>query len=248
MPKGGRLDLLVDRCVIDQTSSSEKMMPPGSYVSISVTDTGTGIDPEILSRIFDPFFTTKKIGEGTGLGLSMIYGFTQQSGGQVKVQSSLGVGTTVTLYFPVDDSQPDEPELGPHEAHEAELPSHDETILLVDDEAAIRLMTSELLSEVGYRVIEAVDSVSAMKQAETLERLDLLLTDIGLPGLMNGISLANELKMKYPHLKVLFITGFAGASGLVSPDSATRILTKPFSLNELNSRVHSLLSTLPEEN
>lgn len=248
MPTGGRLDLQVDRCVVDQTSSSEKTMPPGSYVSISVTDSGTGIDPEILARIFDPFFTTKKIGEGTGLGLSMIYGFTQQSGGQVKVQSSLGVGTTVTLYFPIDDSLPDEPKTGPYESHESEPLSHNETILLVDDEAAIRLMTSELLSEVGYRVIEAVDSVSAMKQAEKLDRLDLLLTDIGLPGLMNGISLANELKGKYPHLKVLFITGFAGGSGLVSPDLATRLLTKPFSLNELNSSINALLSTLPDGN
>jgi PAS domain S-box-containing protein len=240
MPNGGTLDLQVDRCVIDQALSSEKMLPSGSYVSISVTDSGTGISPEILPRIFDPFFTTKKIGEGTGLGLSMIYGFTQQSGGQVRVHSSLGVGTTVTMYFPVDDSQPGEIEPDSNIPDEAELSGHNETILLVDDEAAVRQMVAELLSESGYRVVEAVDSVSAMKQAEKLEHLDLLLTDIGLPGMMNGISLAAQFKLKYPQLKVLFVTGFAGGSNLVSVDATTRVLTKPFSLNELSSRVHSL--------
>jgi PAS domain S-box-containing protein len=241
MPNGGRLDLLVDRCVIDPASSSDKMMPPGSYVSISVTDSGTGINPDILSRIFDPFFTTKKIGEGTGLGLSMIYGFTQQSGGQVRVHSKVGVGTSVTLYFPVDDSQPVEIGTRSDTSQTTETTGHNEIILLVDDEAAVRQMASELLSETGYRVVEAVDSVSAINQAEKLEHLDLLLTDIGLPGMMNGISLAAELKLKHPRLKVLFITGFAGGSNLVSVDATTRVLAKPFSLNELSSRVHALI-------
>jgi PAS domain S-box-containing protein len=241
MPTGGRLNLLVDRCIIDPASSSDKMMPSGSYVSISVTDSGTGIDPEILSRIFDPFFTTKKIGEGTGLGLSMIYGFTQQSGGQVRVHSKVGIGTTVTLYFPVDNSQPTETNISSNTPQTTDTNGHNETILLVDDEAAVRQMASELLSETGYRVVEAVDSVSAINQAEKLEHLDLLLTDIGLPGMMNGISLAAELKLKHPKLKVLFITGFAGGSSLVTVDATTRVLAKPFSLNELSSRVHALL-------
>ncbi|KQZ81605.1 GAF domain-containing hybrid sensor histidine kinase/response regulator [Pseudomonas sp. Root562] len=240
MPNGGTLDLSVDRCVIDEASSSEKMMPTGSYVSISVTDSGTGIKPELLSRIFDPFFTTKKIGEGTGLGLSMIYGFTQQSGGQVRVHSSVGVGTTVTLYFPVDNSEPDKTQAH-SESGSTEPVGNGETILLVDDEAAVRQMASELLSETGYCVVEAVDSVSAIKQAEKLGHLDLLLTDIGLPGMMNGISLAAELKLKFPQMKVLFITGFAGGSSLISVDATTKVLTKPFSLNELSSRVHALI-------
>jgi CheY-like chemotaxis protein len=171
----------------------------------------------------------------------MIYGFTQQSGGQVRVHSSLGIGTTVTLFFPVDDSLPDDPKVAPGDTQQLVPSGQNETILLVDDEAAIRQMASELLSDIGYRVIEAVDSASAIKQAEKLEHLELLLTDVGLPGLMNGISLAAELKKKYPLLKVLFITGFAGGSRLVSVDRTTRLLTKPFSLNELTSRVHSLL-------
>jgi CheY-like chemotaxis protein len=173
----------------------------------------------------------------------MIYGFTQQSGGQVRVHSSLGVGTTVTLYFPVDDSQPEVPKVDLGDANQLISSGHNETILLVDDEPAIRQMALELLSEIGYRVIEAADSVSAIKQAETLEHLDLLLSDVGLPGSMNGISLAAELRKKFPRLKVLFITGFAGGSRLVSVDKTTRLLTKPFSLNELTSRVHSLLNT-----
>ncbi|MFL1514259.1 ATP-binding protein [Pseudomonas prosekii] len=240
MPNGGTLDLRVDRCVIDQAASSEKLLPSGTYVSISVTDSGTGISPDILSRIFDPFFTTKKIGEGTGLGLSMIYGFTQQSGGQVRVHSTLGIGTTVTMYFPIDHSQPGELKTSADTPEEHELTAHNETILLVDDEAAVREMAAELLSESGYRVVEAVDSVSAIKQAEKLDHLDLLVSDIGLPGMMNGISLAAQLRLKYPQLKVLFVTGFAGGTNLVSVDATPRVLTKPFSLNELSSRVHAL--------
>lgn len=242
MPNGGTLSLEVDRCLVDQASSREKMMPQASYVTISVTDSGTGISPEHLSRIFDPFFTTKKIGEGTGLGLSMIYGFTQQSGGQVKVHSSLGMGTTVTLYFPVDQSQAVPDQHNPQIIQPPEPSGHCETILLVDDETAVRKMASEFLTDIGYRVIEAVDSVSALKQAEKLEQLDLLLTDIGLPGLMNGVSLAAEFKERYPQLKVLFITGFAGGSNLVPTDATTRVLTKPFSLNDLSQRVRSLIN------
>ncbi|MNC54369.1 Blue-light-activated protein [compost metagenome] len=147
----------------------------------------------------------------------------------------------MTLYFPVDDSQPVEIGTRSDTSQTTETTGHNEIILLVDDEAAVRQMASELLSETGYRVVEAVDSVSAINQAEKLEHLDLLLTDIGLPGMMNGISLAAELKLKHPRLKVLFITGFAGGSNLVSVDATTRVLAKPFSLNELSSRVHALI-------
>ncbi|MCU1763205.1 ATP-binding protein [Pseudomonas sp. 14P_8.1_Bac3] len=241
MPDGGTLGLAVDRCLIDQTLSSDKNMAPGAYVSLAVTDSGTGISPDILSRIFDPFFTTKKIGEGTGLGLSMIYGFTQQSGGQVRVHSTLGIGTTVTLYFPVDESPPVE-----KPAHSSVLPQqesrgHHETILLVDDEATVRQMASEFLTETGYDVAEAADSVSALKQLEKLDHLELLLTDIGLPGAMNGINLAAAFRLKFPRLKVLFITGFAGGSGLVAVDEHTQLLTKPFSLVDLGQRVQQLV-------
>ncbi|SFX23680.1 PAS domain S-box-containing protein [Pseudomonas sp. NFACC43] len=243
MPGGGALKLNVHSRLIDEQSADEKMLPSGPYVDISVVDTGTGISADILSRVFDPFFTTKPIGEGSGLGLSMIYGFVQQSGGQVRIRSSVGVGTTVTMYFPVV-SQPSAttPQPGSEETTSLQ-PGNNETILLVDDEAAIRQMVAEFLAETGYRVIESLDSVSALKQAEKTGPVDLLLTDIGLPGAMNGIALAREMRARHPRLKVLFITGFAEGERLVTADAHTRILTKPFSLNELGQRVSSLIQT-----
>ncbi|WP_448693659.1 ATP-binding protein [Pseudomonas rhizophila] len=241
MPGGGTLKLDVQRCVIDATSSSEKMMPPGPYVAISVTDSGTGISADILSRVFDPFFTTKRIGEGSGLGLSMIYGFAQQSGGQVKIQSSVGVGTTVTMYFPVVSQSPIRVKSAHLDDTAPLQPGANETILVVDDEAAIRQLVSEFLTETGYHVIDALDSVSALKQADKTEHIDLLLTDIGLPGTINGISLANEMKARYPSLKVLFITGFAEGKNLVSVDTTTHVLAKPFSLTDLGRRVSALI-------
>ncbi|WP_320110200.1 ATP-binding protein [Pseudomonas sp. B21-054] len=241
MPGGGTLKLQVRSCVITERSSSEKTLPPGPYVDISVMDSGTGISADILSRVFDPFFTTKRIGEGSGLGLSMIYGFVQQSGGQVRIHSSVGVGTTVTMYFPVVNQPPASIEQTQSNETTSLQPGSNETILLVDDEAAIRQMASEFLSDTGYRVVEALDSVSALKHADKLGSIDLLLTDIGLPGTMNGISLAEEMKARYPQLKVLFITGFAEGESLVRVDATTRILTKPFSLNDLSQRVSSLL-------
>lgn len=242
MTAGGTLRLQVERSVIDEKSSSEKMMPPGPYVAISVTDSGTGIDPDVLSRVFEPFFTTKKLGEGTGLGLSMIYGFTQQSGGQVRIHSNLDVGTTVTMYFPVVSDLPTQASGAESDSTCHELrATGNETILLVDDEAAIRQMVSEFLSDMGYRVAQAVDSVSAVKQADKLDHIDLLLTDIGLPGATNGLGLAQEMRGRFSQLKVLFITGFAGGANLVATDATTAVLTKPFNLNDLCLRVKSLI-------
>ncbi|MCP2073273.1 UNVERIFIED_ORG: PAS domain S-box-containing protein [Pseudomonas lini] len=241
MPGGGALKLDVYRCVIDEKSSSEKIMPAGPYVGISVTDSGMGISAEIMSRVFDPFFTTKRIGEGSGLGLSMIYGFAQQSGGQVKIHSTVGVGTTVTMYFPVVRRFPSPLKSAKPTGIEPLPPGSNETILLVDDEAAIRQMVAEFLSENGYRVLQALDSDSALKQADNAEHIDVLLTDIGLPGAMNGINLADELRARHPTLKVLFITGFAEGESLVSVDATTRVMTKPFNLTDLGLRVGALI-------
>jgi|GEM_PF-810427 len=245
MPTGGTLKLEVQRCVIDEKSAREKMMPPGPYVAISVTDSGTGIGDDIMSRVFDPFFTTKRIGEGSGLGLSMIYGFTQQSGGQVKIQSTVGLGTTVTMYFPLVRHTVTKAK-APAPQTTAPQPGRNETILLVDDEAPIRQMVAEYLSETGYRIIDALDSVSALKQAEKNPHIDLLLTDIGLPGAMNGLGLAGELRSRNPALKVLFITGFAEGERLVPLDATTRVMTKPFRLADLGQRVRTLLH--PDDN
>jgi PAS domain S-box-containing protein len=243
MPNGGTLKLKVERRVVDATASAEIMIPTGAYATISVSDTGTGIKPEVLPRVFEPFYTTKKIGEGTGLGLSMIYGFTQQSGGQVRIHSTEGVGTSVTMYFPVVNLEPTKEEgAAAVEVDDLARARSGQTILLVDDETAIRQTVSELLTELGYRVINAVDSVSALKQADRLSHIDLLLTDIGLPGTTNGVSLAEQFESRYPGIKILFITGFAGGSSLVSVSSTRQLLTKPFNLTELCKRVNALIN------
>ncbi|MDO7896058.1 ATP-binding protein [Pseudomonas citrulli] len=243
MPDGGLLKLDVHRCVIDEHSDDAKLLPPGPYVAIAVSDSGTGISADIMSRVFDPFFTTKRLGEGSGLGLSMIYGFARQSGGQVRIQSTVGEGTTVTMYFPMARRASQRAKSVRQDSAAQVQPGGNETILLVDDEAAIRQMVSEYLGETGYRVVEALDSVSALQQAEKIGTFDLLLTDIGLPGAMNGIGLADALRQRHPGLKVMFITGFAEGESLVSADPTTWIMTKPFSLTDLGRRVRSLIQS-----
>jgi len=243
MPEGGVLKLDVHRYVIEENGADAKLLPPGPYVAIAVSDSGTGISADILSRVFDPFFTTKRLGEGSGLGLSMIYGFAQQSAGHVRIQSNVGEGTTVTMYFPVARRASQRTKTAAPDSVAPVQPGGNETILLVDDEAAIRQMVSEYLAETGYRVVEALDSVSALQQAEKAGAIDLLLTDIGLPGAMNGIGLADELRKRDPGLKVLFITGFAEGESLVSVNATTWIMTKPFSLTDLGRRVRSLIQS-----
>jgi PAS domain S-box-containing protein len=241
MPAGGTLSISTQRLDIDSNTGHDKEMQPGSYILISVTDDGSGMEEDVLRRAFDPFFTTKKIGEGTGLGLSMIYGFTQQSGGQVRIHSTVGLGTTVSMYFPVDQ----------REASKAtstvtrELPGaqgNGETILIVDDETGIRETAVELLNERGYDVFEAIDSRSALAKASSLGTIDLLITDIGLPGAINGLVLAEQLKSAHPDLKVLFITGYAKAAGIGEGIALGKVLLKPFSLGDLEQAVSRLLS------
>jgi PAS domain S-box-containing protein len=246
MPSGGKLTISTQRLDIREAGASNRTMDPGSYVLISVADTGVGMNEEVLRRAFDPFFTTKKIGQGTGLGLSMIYGFAQQSGGQVKIQSAPDAGTIVTLYFPVD--------LRVIERHQnngiSDLPSTNNqsaVILVVDDEAGVRESTVEVLVEQGYKVFEAVDSTSAFSQLRKLEVVDLLITDIGLPGTMNGLMLAKAFKAERPTLKILFITGYAKVQGISEGLLMGKMLSKPFSLNDLMHSVSTILSADTED-
>ncbi|MHA6493922.1 ATP-binding protein [Pseudomonas borbori] len=242
MPLGGALIMETRDVVLDEQQAMEYQLAPGGYVSIAVTDNGSGMSPEVVARAFDPFFTTKQTGEGTGLGLSMIYGFTQQSGGQVRIHSQLGVGTTVTMYFP------QLPESQEHDALDInamlDLPmARGEVVLLVDDEVVVRQLVFELLRELGYRAVAAIDSTSAFKQSKKMPHIDLIVTDIGLPGAINGMRLAEAIRDIHPNAKVLFITGFAKDPGL---DQAiklpgTALLTKPFGIEEFSVRVRSLL-------
>lgn len=240
MDGSGSLSIQSQLFLADAITAAQKDIEPGEYVMISVTDDGCGMEPEVLRRAFEPFFTTKQIGEGTGLGLSMIYGFMQQSGGQVRIHSTPQVGTTITMYFPSDwrtaastDDCVDEPLL---------RQGSGETLLLVDDETSVREVISEFLREKGYEVTEAIDSVSASAHAEKMDKIDLLISDIGLPGAVNGVMLAEQLKAERPGLKVLFISGFAKTDGTKASPAPSDILTKPFSLAELSERVARTLN------
>lgn len=241
MPGGGNLVIEISHHVIDGELALLRDLPPGDYIGVSVTDNGEGMAPDVAARAFDPFFTTKNISEGTGLGLSMVYGFTQQSGGQARIHSKPGLGTTVTLYFPrqagketVIAGKPDT-----HETHT----SQGESILVVDDEHSVRELMVEVLEDLGYQVIAAVDGADGLAQALSMESLDVLVTDVGLPGSMNGRDLAEKLRSRLPDLKVLFVTGFAADKSLeqATRQPHTRLLTKPFSLDELSRRVRLLL-------
>ncbi|HLY57811.1 MAG TPA: response regulator, partial [Stellaceae bacterium] len=191
---------------------------------------------------FDPFFTTKPVGKGTGLGLSMIYGFAKQSNGQVRICSEVGKGTTVKLYLPRhagevpedvdDDGRPALPNDGAGE-----------TVLVVDDEPTVRMLIHDVLEELGYRTIEAADAASALKVLESDIGIDLLITDIGLPGGMNGIQMAEAVRERRPDQKILFITGFAetAAAGDRHIEPGTHLLKKPFAVENLASRVRAII-------
>ncbi len=242
MPEGGRITVETGNRVFDTQSARQQEIPEGEYLAIRVTDTGTGMPPEVLDKAFEPFFTTKPMGEGTGLGLSMIYGFAQQSGGQVRIRSQLGAGTTVSLYLPRYLGTADR-DTGPRGLPPVLPAQRGETVLVVDDEPTVRLLITDLLADLGYRAIVVADAVAGLEVLQSSVRIDLLLTDVGLPGGMNGLQLANAGRLSRPDLRVLFITGYAENalfhSGQLEPGMA--VLTKPFSVNDLAERMHELI-------
>jgi len=209
---------------------------------LRVTDTGTGMTPEVLSRAFDPFFTTKPIGVGTGLGLSMIYGFVQQSGGQVRIASTIGEGTCVCLYLPVHAGSLPQVAVT---AQQGEVPraGGNECVLVVDDETTVRMLVAEVLKDLGYKALEAADGMTALALLRSDLRIDLLVTDVGLPGGLNGRVLAEEARVVRPQLKVLFITGYAEDSVLSPSDlePGMYIQTKPFGMDILARRIRHLI-------
>lgn len=242
MPDGGLLTIETGNKRLDARAAADQDLPEGEYVSLCGTDTGTGMSPDIIERVFDPFFTTKPIGQGTGLGLSMIYGFVRQSGGQVRIYSEVGQGTTMCLYLPrhlgnVASSTQSSDERDPLRA----LPG--ETILVVEDEIAIRQLVVEILTDAGYRVLEAPTGPAGVRVMQSDERIDLLISDVGLPGGLNGRQVADAGRAVRPSLKVLFVTGYAAnaAVGAGHLEEGMEILTKPFNIGELESRVHALI-------
>ena len=241
MPDGGRLSISTANVSFDGISADAPALVPGEYVCIDVTDTGTGMTAEVAARAFDPFFTTKPIGQGTGLGLSMIYGFARQSNGHATIDSKPGQGTSVRLYLPRHQKGIAAEQAAA--AASAERATVGETILVVEDEPVVRGVILEMLGEQGYRTLEAVDGPAGLKLLRGGHRIDLLVTDVGLPG-MNGRQLADQAREMRPGLKVLFITGYAEsvamADGFLQP--GMEMITKPFDLGNLSRRVRAMVS------
>ncbi len=240
MPNGGRLTITTFNDVVTGDGTLPDL-PAGDYVRVRVADTGVGMSPDLVARAFDPFFTTKPIGQGTGLGLSMIYGFARQSGGRVELLSELGRGTFVDLQLPrqsgIVPSQ-----TGPSEALSEPVAGGGRTVLVVDDEPAIRMLVRDILFERGYRVLEAEDGIGGLKILRSRETIDLLVTDVGLPNGMNGRQLADAARGLREGLKVLFITGYAETTvlGDGALDQGMEVLTKPFTIARLMDRVGAL--------
>ena len=242
MPDGGKLTIETGNRWLDERAAAQRGMAPGQYVSLCVTDTGTGMTPDVVARAFDPFFTTKPIGQGTGLGLSMVYGFAGQSGGAVRIYSEVGKGSMICIYLPrhvaeeVDEEQHFEPAAVPDGGSAS-------TILVVDDEPLVRMVAVEILEELGYHVLEADDGPSALKVLNTRPDIDLLITDVGLPNGMNGRQLADLVRQQRPELNVLFITGYAENAVLNHGhlERGMQVATKPFSAETLSRRVRELI-------
>jgi CheY-like chemotaxis protein len=244
MPNGGCLTVETANVRLDEAyASGEVDVTPGDYVVLAVSDTGTGIAPDVLARVFDPFFTTKEPGKGSGLGLSMVYGFAKQSGGHVKIYSEVGHGTTVRLFLPraavaaAKDARPARDDL--------EVAGRAATILVVEDDPDVRRSVVNQLARLGHRIHEAEDAAAALKFLKRGEHIDLLFTDIIMPGGMSGIDLAAEARKRRPDLKVLFTTGFAEAFSRnvahVGPNG--RLLTKPYGLRDLDKKIRETLQS-----
>jgi PAS domain S-box-containing protein len=244
MPDGGRLTIETANTWVDERAARERDMQPGQYVAICVTDTGVGMPPDVMARALDPFYTTKPTGEGTGLGLSMIYGFAKQSNGQVRLYSEVGAGTTARIYLPRHQGEvTNEEEMQPELAGAARADAGD-TVLVVDDEASVRMLVTEVLGELGYTAIEAADSASGLKVLQSDVRIDLLVTDVGLPGGMNGRQMTDAARQRRPKLKVLFITGYAenAAIGNGHLGPGMHVLTKPFAMDKLASKIKDIIT------
>jgi PAS domain S-box-containing protein len=242
MPEGGSLTIETGNRILDEHQAKPMELAPGPYVMLSVSDTGGGMTADIMARAFDPFFTTKPIGAGTGLGLSMVYGFVRQSGGQARIYSEPGEGTTVCLYLPryAGEQEVNEPAEEPPPTRHGD----GETVLVVDDEPSVRMLVNEVLEELGYAALEAEDGASGFKVLESPRRVDLLVTDVGLPGGMNGRQLAEAALAIRPGLKILFITGYAETTVISGGDlqPGMHVVTKPFSLETLGRRIKEIIA------
>jgi len=242
MPDGGKLTIETANSHLDDAYARlHDEVEPGQYVGIFVTDTGVGMSTQTVSQAFDPFFTTKDIGQGTGLGLSQVYGFIKQSGGHVKIYSEVGQGTTVKLYLPRHRGAED---LVNGREETRELPrGRGETVLVVEDDPDVRDYTIEIVGELGYAVVSAADGATALRLLDSHPEVHLLFTDVGLPGGMNGRQLAEQALRRQPRLKVLYTTGYA-RNAIVHQgrlDSGVEVVFKPFTAAALAIKIHEVL-------
>jgi PAS domain S-box-containing protein len=243
MPEGGQLVIATHNMEVDEAAAAAHAdRAAGDYVCISVSDSGTGMDAETIARAFEPFFTTKPIGQGTGLGLSMIYGFARQSEGYAQIESEPGRGTTVHLCLPRFQGEADDETTA--DATRAALAESGETVLVIEDEPVVRGLVVEVLADLGYRAVEAVDGPQGLEIVQSAQRIDLLITDVGLPGL-NGRQVADAARALRPDLKILFMTGYAENAALTSGslDPGMTLITKPFTMEALATRVREIIET-----
>jgi CheY-like chemotaxis protein len=243
MPNGGKVTIETANAHLDD-AYVQKLAEPvkaGQYVMISVSDIGTGMDASTLERAFEPFFTTKGVGKGTGLGLSQVYGFVRQSSGHLAIYSEVGEGTTVKIYLPRYYGEEDRAEESKRSGDSQSLGA--ETILVVEDDEALRLYTVEVLSDLGYSALAAANAAAALEIIGRSPDIDLLFTDIVMPGGMNGRQLADEAIRQKPMLKVLFTTGYTANAivhhGRLDPD--VELISKPFTYESLGRKIRTLL-------
>lgn len=239
MPDGGKLT--IETAVVNVDTSYANARPgvsPGRYVVVAVSDNGVGMTPDLVEKAFEPFFTTKPVGQGTGLGLSMVYGFARQSNGQVRIHSTPGQGTSVKIYLPA--AQQDSIEQA--EADKPVPQGSGQAVLLVEDDPSVRLLIGEVLAELGYKIIEAADASAAIAVLGDGCRIDMMITDVGLPG-MNGRQLAEVAREHHPDVPILFVTGYAENAAIRAGFLGTNMamITKPFQVDELAARIGEML-------
>ena len=240
MPSGGLIRIASATVAVDPASAPQYPdIAPGRYVTISVTDSGIGIAPDDLARVFEPFFTTKPEGKGTGLGLSMVYGFMRESGGTVKIYSELGHGTTVRLYFPASDAELS----APAEAQEESLPTGSETVLVAEDRVDVRAVAVAMLERLGYRVFEAATAQAALAVLDSGAKVDLVFSDIVMPGGMSGLELAQELRRRGVKTPILLTSGYASPQALreQAQKLGLPVIGKPYRIVDLAVRVRAML-------
>ncbi|QXG34115.1 response regulator [Pseudomonas viridiflava] len=247
MPDGGQLLIETGNRYLDSPTAAKHELTAGRYVELTVSDTGTGMTKEVMGRAFDPFFTTKPIGMGTGLGLSMIYGFARQSGGGVSIFSETGKGAKLSILLPMFEGQA-EPVLHDYAIPVPSQNAGGETVMVVDDEPTVRLLMTEVLEELGYLVLQADRGSAALEILQSKAAIDLLVTDVGLPGGMNGRQVADAARAVRPDLKILFVTGYAENAALAHDtlEPGMYVLPKPFSIAALTGRVTELLDSANE--